>query len=490
MAAVPPLRRRDLNQRPIDPEGDYVLYWMTAFRRTSYNFSLDQAVSRAREMNRPLVVLEALRLDYPWASRRLHAFILQGMNDNRRRLARTRALYYPFVETRPGTGRGLLAALARRACLVVTDEWPCFFIPRMQAAAAGRVGVRMEAVDGCGLMPLRAAEKAYPTAHGLRRLCQKELPGHLSTWPRRNPFQGTSLPGLSGLDPGILQRWPPATEAMLAADPARLAKLPLDQTVGQARIRGGSTAARSALRRFLQKGLDQYLSLGRQPLARATSGLSPYLHFGHISPHQVLAELTAGQDWTPDRLAPGGRGQRRGWWGMTPEAEAFLDQLVTWRELGFNLCWHRPDYDQYESLPDWARKTLAEHESDPRPWQYDLDQFQRAATHDRLWNAAQGQLLAEGLLGNYLRMLWGKKIVQWTASPREALTIMIELNNRFALDGRDPNSYSGIFWCLGRYDRPWGPQRPVFGRVRYMSSRNTARKLRVAEYLERYGGRA
>jgi deoxyribodipyrimidine photo-lyase len=175
---------------------------------------------------------------------------------------------------------------------------------------------------------------------------------------------------------------------------------------------------------------------------------------------------------------------------MSAGAEARLDELVTWRELGFNMAARRDDYDRYESLPDWARKTLEKHQRDRRPTVYSLEDFEAAATHDPLWNAAQRQLVREGRIHNYLRMLWGKKILEWSASPRDALETMIELNNRFALDGRDPNSYSGIFWCLGRYDRAWGPERPIFGTVRYMSSENTARKLHVTQYLRRYAAEA
>jgi deoxyribodipyrimidine photo-lyase len=171
---------------------------------------------------------------------------------------------------------------------------------------------------------------------------------------------------------------------------------------------------------------------------------------------------------------------------MSEAAEAFLDELVTWRELGFNMCWQRNDFDQYESLPNWARQTLSKHAKDKRPYLYTLKAFKTAKTHEALWNAAQNQLVQEGKIHNYLRMLWGKKIFHWTKTPREALKVMIELNNKYALDGRDPNSYSGIFWVLGRYDRAWGPERRVFGKVRYMRCKNTARKVRVKEYLNRY----
>ncbi len=218
----------------------------------------------------------------------------------------------------------------------------------------------------------------------------------------------------------------------------------------------------------------------------ATSGLSAYLHFGHISAHQVFQELMDHEGWSKNRIWPGGRGQREGWWGMSRSAESFLDQLITWRELGYNMCAHMPLYDRYESLPAWAQESLDRHRNDPRPYLYGLERFENAETHDPLWNAAQRQLKREGRLHNYLRMLWGKKILEWTRSPEAALDIMIHLNNKYALDGRNPNSFTGIFWILGRYDRPWAPERPVFGRIRYMSSESTRRKLRVKQYLRKY----
>jgi deoxyribodipyrimidine photo-lyase len=205
-----------------------------------------------------------------------------------------------------------------------------------------------------------------------------------------------------------------------------------------------------------------------------------------VSPHEIFAALAARESWSVQRL---GRpnGARAGWWGMSPAAEAWLDQLVTWRELGFNFCAHRPnDYDRYESLPGWARDTLATHAKDPREHLYSLEQLERAQTHDPLWNAAQRQMTRDGWFHNYMRMLWGKKILEWSAHPRDALASMTHLMNKYSLDGRGPNACSGCFWTLGRYDRAWAPARPIFGMVRYMSSANTARKLSVKQYLERY----
>jgi deoxyribodipyrimidine photo-lyase len=218
--------------------------------------------------------------------------------------------------------------------------------------------------------------------------------------------------------------------------------------------------------------------------------LSPYLHAGHLSAHEVFLSIAERDEWDPGRLAERVTGSRHGWWGASEATEAFWDQLIIWRELGLNMATHHDDYTAYDSLPAWAIATLEKHAGDPRQHIYDLESFERGETHDPLWNAAQNQLRREGRIHNYLRMLWGKKILEWTPTPRHALEVMVELNNKYALDGRDPNSYSGIFWVLGRYDRAWGPERPIFGKVRYMSSDNTARKINVRGYLRRYGSTA
>jgi len=233
--------------------------------------------------------------------------------------------------------------------------------------------------------------------------------------------------------------------------------------------------------------LDRYADGRDHPDEEACSGLSPWLHFGHVSVHRVFRQVAESEGWTPGRLAGEVTGSREGWWRMSAGAEAFLDQLVTWRELGFNRCALTDDYDCYASLPEWARATLEEHATDEREHVYDLAAFEEACTHDPLWNAAQRQLRGEGRIHNYLRMLWGKKILEWTPGPREALDVMIRLNDRWAVDGRDPNSYSGIFWCLGRYDRGW-PERAVFGTVRCMTTRSTRRKLTLDAWLERWAG--
>jgi deoxyribodipyrimidine photo-lyase len=490
-AGVPRERTQALNAAPLRPERDHVLYWMVAARRSRSNFGLQRAVELAQELGKPLLVLEALRHDYRWASPRLHRFVLDGMADNRAAFARAKVGYHAYVEPRPGAGQGLVEALAARAAAVVTDYFPCFFLPRMIKRTAARLDVHTEWVDGNGLFPLGLTPHAFTRAYSLRRFLQKELVPQLEKGPIAEPLGALATKPaakLAQLTAKELERWPAAPEAWLAHG-ATLDHLQLGCDVPIAPTTGGPVAGEAVLTRFMSERFARYGTERNEPQDEVASGLSPYLHFGHVSVHEVFERVASHEDWSPERAAKKATGSKEGWWGMGANAESFIDELVTWRELGYADCHHRPnEYWKYESLPDWARATLEKHERDPRAHVYSLEEFAAGATHDPLWNAAQGQLRTEGRIHNYLRMLWGKKILEWTKSPREALEILIELNNRYALDGRDPNSYSGLFWCLGRYDRAWGPERDVYGTIRYMSSDNTARKVHVKEYVAKYTG--
>lgn len=488
MVSTPLVRIRTLNDRPVRADGAYVLYWMTSYRRLSSNFALQRAVEVAREIGRPLIILEALRCDYLWASDRLHQFVIEGMGEHARALRDGPVRYYPYLEPASGAGRGLVERLAQEAAVVVTDDYPCFFIPRMLARAAERLTARLEAVDSNGLLPMRAEARTFVTALSFRAYLQRALPARLGDWPA--PIDLTNLPASpTALPPDdVLRRWPATPLVDLERAGRLCACLPIDHGVTPALAHGGQRAARAALDRFIHDRLAAYAEAHNHPDHHGTSGLSPWLHFGHISAQEVFEAVMTAERWTSRKLARSGGGKRAGWWGTSASAEAFLDQLVTWRELGFNMCATRPeDYASVASLPAWALATLGFHARDPRPHHYSLEAFEGAETHDEVWNAAQRQLLRDGWMHGYLRMLWGKKILEWTREPREALDTMIALMDKHALDGRDPNSYAGYGWTLGRYDRPWGPERPIFGTVRYMSSANTVRKLRMRKYLAAYG---
>ncbi|MEZ4402909.1 MAG: deoxyribodipyrimidine photolyase [Kofleriaceae bacterium] len=482
---VPASRVRVVVDRPVRRDRDHVLYWMIGARRPHANFALDHALAHARSLDLPLLVFEPLRVDYRWASARLHRFVLDGMAANAAAFGAAGVTYLPYVEPAPGAGRGLLAALAARAAVVVTDLAPGFFLPRMVAAAGAALDVRLEEVDGVGLLPLAAHGRAFPTAAAFRWHWQRVVGPHLTEAPDPAPL--AAVPRAvrdADLPRGVASRWPAATAALLTG--RGLARLPIDHTVAPVADRGGADAAAAVLARFVDDRLARYHERN-QPEADSASGLSPYLHFGHVGAHQVLRAVWRHADWAPSRvIGQRATGRREGWWGAPASVEGFLDELVTWRELGHGFCQHRADFDQYDGLPDWARASLDAHAGDPRPYVYTLPELAAAATHDPVWNAAQRQLVAEGRIHNYLRMLWGKKILEWSPSPRTALAVLIELNNRYAVDGRDPNSYSGIAWTLGRFDRPWAPERSIFGVIRYMSSDATVKKLRMKPYLARW----
>ncbi len=451
-------RIRNCNSAPVRVDAEFVLYWMTAFLRLSSNFSLQRAVELAIQLPKPLVIFEPLRIGPRWASDRIHRFVINGMAENAGHidaLKNSGVLYSCRVEPLPDADKGLLhgPALATRASVIVTDNFPSFFRPRMVSAAAARLQVRLEAADSNGLLPLRATDRVFSTVFSFRAYLQKPLPVHLENFPLANPLKGVRLPSLKLLPPEITKRWPAASAALLSSERAEFAAVPIDHSVSIVEALGGSTAARQRLTKFLDQQLPHYAAGANDPDADNRSGLSPNPYFGHISPHELFHDLMTREEWSPSSLGEKTGGKREGWWGVSPGAESWLDEFVTWCELGYNMTSRCDDCDQFESLPAWARATLAKHQRDPCPQVYSLDQFATAATYDPLWNAAQTQLLREGRIHNYLRTLWGKKVLEWTATPRDAIHVMKEINSKYALDGRDPNSYSGISWLLGRHGR-------------------------------------
>jgi len=480
-----PLRLRTVVDTPIRPDGDYVLYWMTAQRRPAHNPALDHAIAHARALGRPLAVLEPLDVDYRWASDRFHTFVLQGMVDNRAAFAAAGVAYHPFVEPMPGAGRGLLAALAERACLVVADEHPAFRWPQVLARAAKRLSCRVEAVDGCGVLPLRLAEREYVRAVDFRRFVHKTFAAGPPRLPRAAPL-AADPPAGAELPADALARWPAADlDALLA--PGGLTALPLDHAVRPVPAkRGGARAGADRLAGFLDR-LDGYVERNH-PDADASSGLSPWLHFGHVGGAQVVGAVLARAGFDASRMVRASFSKQQGAWGLTEAAEAFLEEVITWREIALHTAHRHPiDHARYDGLPAWARASLDEHAADPREASYDLETLAAGRTSDPLWNAAQRELRESGTIHNYIRMLWGKRVLAWTPTPKAAFDALVVLNDRYALDGRDASSMAGISWVFGRYDRAWGPERPIYGKIRYMTSASTLRKLHLDRWLARWG---
>jgi deoxyribodipyrimidine photo-lyase len=479
-------RLRRLNPHQTNTGGDYVLYWTQISRRLAHSHALDYALRCADELGKPLVVYEGLRLDYPWASARHHRFALEGMRDSAREAARLGINYWPFVETPDRPARGLVRRLAERAALVVTDDFPCFVVPGQSEALARRTDVPVWAVDANGVVPLSLLQPAVYAAAHLRPRIHKAF---AEAWAHRAAAEPVaSRAARVPVDPPF--------EPWRADDlDAFVASLPIDQAVAPvAGATGGAAAARERLQSFLATRLRGYAESRSKPSAPEdghASGLSPYLHFGHLSIEEVAAKVLATTgEWTPDELRVHHRGKREGFFTDDPDVNGFLDEALTWRDVGFQWHWtRRADTESLDrALPPWALATLRAHASDPRAFCYSLEEWEAGATHDPLWNAAQRELRATGTIHNYLRMLWGKKVIEWSRTPDEAYRTLVHLNNKYALDGRDPNSYTGILWCFGLFDRPWAPERKVLGTLRYMSSGNTAKKFRVQPYLDYVAG--
>ncbi len=475
-------RIRALNDRPIRDEGKYVLYWMQMYRRLDFNHALNHAIALANSLKKPLVIYEGLRLDYPWANHRFHQFILEGMAENARVAEKRGWNYWPFVETPDSPGRGLLRKVSDDAAAVVTDDYPCFIVPDQSAALARKVDIAVHAVDGNGIVPMASLGPTVSAAAHLRPRIHKAF---AEAWKHRSgKLDADSAPLRKKVDA-------PFATWKVGEISAFVTKLPLDDSVKPvSACPGGTAAGRKRLRGFLShrlKGYAEHRSEPTSPENGHASGLSPYLHFGHVSIEEIVqAVLEIDGAWTTSELNPACRGKREGYFSPNADVNNFLDEAITWRDLGFH--WHqtrRADTASLASaLPTWANATLKAHASDTREFEYTLEEWEACASHDPLWNAAQKELIATGTIQNYLRMLWGKKVLEWTRTPEEAYRILVHLNNKYALDGRDPNSYTNILWCFGLFDRPWAPERKVFGKIRYMSSANTAKKFKVQGYLD------
>lgn len=448
-------RVRLLNDRQANPKAEYVLYWMQMFKRATYNHALDYAIEQANELGLPLVVYEGLKFYYPWANDRLHTFILEGVEEKRRAFETMGIRYIFYLQKDKDAPKQTVKKLAERAALIVTDDFPCFIIPDHNRAIVERAEIPVYAVDSNGVVPLSKFEKEEFAARTIRPKINRILADYLK------PFEAAKIkikkPDLKVEFPETL-----VTEKNLAK---LVGECAIDHTVAPSPIyRGGERNAQRRLKHFLEKILPKYDRSRSKPEFDGVSRLSSYLHFGFVSPLEIALKVKE---------------------SGAPEAakDAYLEELIVRRELSYNFTRHNSDYASLKSLPEWVHKTMREHERDERPEIFTRGQMERCETYDELWNATQREMNLTGEVHNYVRMLWGKLVIQWSPTYEEAFAALDDLNNRLCLDGRNPNSYAGILWCFGKHDRPW-MERPIFGKMRYMTSRSTGRKFDAARYIE------
>jgi deoxyribodipyrimidine photo-lyase len=431
--------------------GQWVLYWMQQSQRAHDNPALEYAIRQANRLKLPVLVVFALTDNYPDANRRHYRFMVEGLAETADLLAKRRIA----MVIRYGEPPAVLCRWINQAAMVVCDVGYTRIQRKWRRQVAALSNCRVAAVEGDVVVPVSTtSNKAEYAARTIRPRIHRHLDRFLVSCPRYRPkFDAINLE-TGGIDISDIN--------------GTLDALNLDKTVPGVPnfFVGGPREAKKRLRRFIRRHLHRYEAHRNQPQTDDISHMSPYLHFGQISPvYAALAVQDAAQASGADRAV-------------------YLEELIVRRELAVNFVYYTPNYDRFEALPRWARKTLTEHAGDRRVHQYDRQTMEDGVTHDPYWNAAMEQMRYTGFMHNYMRMYWGKKILEWSASPQEAYQTALALNNRYFIDGRDPNSYAGVGWIFGLHDRAWF-ERDIFGKVRYMAASGLERKCDIQAYLDK-----
>ena len=434
--------------------GEYVLYWMQSSQRAEYNHALEYAVQRANELGQRVLVVFGLTDDYPEANLRHYAFMLEGLRDVAEALKK-RGIGFAV---RKGSPDEVALEVGGDASLIVTDRGYMRPQREWREKVAREAGCLLTQVETDVVVPVELASgKREHAARTLRPKIAEYLEDFLVALNPTKPEKASLDMRVDGLDLSDIQKI--------------LDELDLDRSVGALGhlYRGGTSEARKIFRRFLKDSLGDYVEHRNQPQTDDVSHMSKYLHYGHISP--IWLALEARKTSTENK-----------------NVESLVEELVVRRELSFNFVFYNDGYDSYSNLPGWAKKTLEEHKDDAREYSYTQKQLENAETHDEYWNAAMREMVHTGYMHNYMRMYWGKKILEWSNTPEHAYRTTLYLNNKYFLDGRDPNSFANVAWVFGQHDRGW-TERDVYGKVRYMSSGGLERKAKPEQYIEKVGKR-
>ena len=443
---IQPERIKVLNDRP-RRDGGYVLYWMQAAQRAECNHALEYAIRSANDRKKPVVVFFGITDGFPEANLRHYHFMLEGLREVKQDLE-DRGIRMVIRHESPDSG---VAELAKEAALVVVDAGQLRVQRKWRANAAKWIKCPMYEVETNLIVPVgEASSKENFSAGTFRPRITKQLERYLVPLRHTKPRKDSLSLKFSAFDVDDIDK--------------ALSKLDIDRSVPKSDyFHGGTSEAKKYLRDFLRNKLERFVELRNDPTTDYISHMSPYLHFGQISPLYIALKVKK-------KSGPG--------------ADTYLEELIVRRELSHNFVYYNNYYDKFACLPPWAANTLTFHRRDTRQYAYSVEQFERAETHDPYWNAAQREMVVTGRMHGYMRMYWGKKILEWSKNPRTAFRTALYLNNKYELDGRDPNGFAGVAWCFGKHDRAWS-ERPVFGKVRYMNAAGLKRKFNVDAYVEK-----
>lgn len=442
---IPKERIKVLNRREAR-KGTYVLYWMQASQRTEYNHALEYAILRANALRQPVIVFFGLTDRFPEANERHYFFMLEGLKEVKQSLYK-RGIQMVIRHQSPEVG---VLSLARKASLVVVDRGYLRIQKAWREAASRKVSCPLIQVETDAVVPVEeTSSKEEYSAATIRPKIRSKLNAFLVPLKEHEPIIHSLSLDFDSFDMDNV--------------PKAISKLRIDWSVKRVdSYHGGTQEAKHHLEIFLEKKLDRFAELRNDPTLDYLSHMSPYLHFGQISPIYIALRAV--------------KTKSRG-------VEVFLEELIVRRELSMNYVFYNEKYDSFEALPDWAKRSLKSHEKDKRSYVYPLEELETASTHDPYWNAAQREMLIRGKMHGYMRMYWGKKIIEWSQTPEEAIKAALYFNNKYELDGRDPNGFAGVAWCFGKHDRPWA-ERPVFGNVRYMNEKGLKRKFNADKYVK------
>lgn len=441
-------RIQTLNSKEI-MDNPCVIYWMQSSQRVEYNHALQYAIRRANELDKPLLVYFGVSDSFPEANIRHYNFMLQGLREVSEDLE-SKDIRMLIEKSSPEKGA---LELSKIAALMVVDRGYLRVERQWRKFVAENAQCPLVQVETNVIVPVEAAsQKEEYSAATLRRKLNRLLDDY--TLPlEEEEIKVSSLDFMHDYEEFDIADLDKAIEAL----DVDMSVKPVDSFVG------GTRNAKIHLEDFIHNKLAEYSQLKNEPGLDYSSNLSPYLHFGQISPLYIYRRLMDVD---------------------LKDKEDFLEELVVRRELSMNFVFYNDRYDTIHSLHDWAKKTLSDHENDKREYIYSLDTLENAETHDPYWNAAQKEMVLTGKMQGYMRMYWGKKILEWSKTPQEAYSIAIYLNNKYNLDGRDPNGFTGVAWCFGKHDRGW-KERNVFGKIRYMNDKGLERKFDMKAYLEK-----
>jgi len=438
-------RIKALNKKEVK-KGAYVLYWMQASQRTEYNHALEYAISKGNELHQPVIVFFGMTDHFPEANERHYAFMLEGLREVKQSLEK-RGIRMVILHKSPEIGT---VPLAKKASLVIVDRGYLRIQRQWRNVVADQIDCPLIQVESDVIIPVEeTSPKEEYAAATIRSKIHRKLSYFLVPLKHRDPAVESLSLDFNSFDINDVGK--------------AISKLHIDRDVRRvSSLQGGTKEARNHLEVFLEGKLDQFPQLRNDPTLDYLSHMSPYLHFGQISPLFIALKALETK---------------------SPGTEAFLEELIVRRELSMNFVFYDEKHDSFEAVPEWAKKTLRAHKKDKRQYAYTLEELEPAKTHDPYWNAAQKEMVIKGKMHGYMRMYWGKKIIEWSKTPEEAFRIMLYLNNKYELDGRDPNGFTGVAWCFGKHDRPWG-ERPIFGNVRYMNDKGLKRKFDADGYVK------